>query len=178
MAQLIMAESAEPSTPSTGKAVITIDTNGNLCKKDDAGNLMTLACAGDFTLTIPAGGTAALLEAANIFTALQTMPHSRSRQDTIADDAVLSITPTAVTGIIEISSTTDATVYGIVTYRAASTPFAQIIAGGSNFETSTSVLAGTTGNDTKVTFSANSGGTLYLENRRGGSIVFRISFRG
>jgi hypothetical protein len=73
MSQLIMAEGAAPSTPSTGKATIHIDANGNLCKTDDAGNTMTLACAGDFTLTIPATGTAALLGTAQTFTAAQTL---------------------------------------------------------------------------------------------------------
>lgn len=68
MAYLIMAEGAAPSTPSSGKATVFIDTSGNLCKLDDAGNLMTLVAAGDYTLTIPATGTVALLGAAQTFT--------------------------------------------------------------------------------------------------------------
>lgn len=72
MSQLIMAEGANPSTPSTGKAIIHIDASGNLCKTDDTGNTMVLACAGDFTLTIPATGTVALLGTAQTYTAAKT----------------------------------------------------------------------------------------------------------
>jgi hypothetical protein len=80
MSQVILAEGANPSTPSTGKATIHIDASGNLCKTDDAGNTMVLACAGDFTLTIPASGTVALLGVAQTFTGAQSF-HKRMLVD-------------------------------------------------------------------------------------------------
>lgn len=73
MAQLIMAEGATPSTPSSGKASIFIDASGNLCKIDDGGNVMKLASAGSFTLTIPATGTVALLGTDQTFTGALTI---------------------------------------------------------------------------------------------------------
>lgn len=52
MSQLIMAEGAAPSTPSTGKAAVFIDTNGRLALKDDEGNTDVHAALGtDQTFT-------------------------------------------------------------------------------------------------------------------------------
>lgn len=97
MSKILMAEGVAPGTPATGVAAIFIDASGNLCKIDDAGNVMTLAFAGSFTLTIPASGVANLLGLAQTITAAKTMGSSAplifSRSDlTIAAGAI------AVTG--------------------------------------------------------------------------------
>lgn len=61
MSDLIMAEGATPSTPSSGKAKIGIDANGNLRIVDDAGEVGVLAFSAAATLTVAATGTAALI---------------------------------------------------------------------------------------------------------------------
>ena len=51
---------------------IFVDTNGDLAWKDDEGNVIKIAAAGSYTLTIPATGTAALRDVAQTFSAQQT----------------------------------------------------------------------------------------------------------
>jgi hypothetical protein len=63
MSELIMAESATPSTPSTGKVKIFTPTQTvpTIAILDDAGVLGKIAINGAFTLTVPATGTAVYL---------------------------------------------------------------------------------------------------------------------
>lgn len=73
MSKIILAEQASaPDTPGSGKVAIFVDTNGDLAWKDDAGNVIKIAAAGSYTLTIPATGTAALRDVAQTFSAAQT----------------------------------------------------------------------------------------------------------
>ncbi len=73
MSQITFAEkSSAPDTPATDKAVLYFDSNGDLSWKDDSGNVIKIAAAGSYTLTLPATGTPALLGTANTFTLLNT----------------------------------------------------------------------------------------------------------
>ena len=72
MSKVSFRERNNPSTPSSGIVNVFIDTSGNLCWQDDTGKIGKLATAGSFTLTIPATGTAALLNVAQTFSAAQT----------------------------------------------------------------------------------------------------------
>lgn len=73
MSSIVLVEqSSAPTTPATGKVAVFVDTNGDLSWKDDAGNVVKIAAAGSYTLTIPASGTAALRDVAQTFSAQQT----------------------------------------------------------------------------------------------------------
>ena len=72
MAVINLAQVASPSAPATSTNNIFIDTSGNLNIQKPDGNILELAAAGTYTLTIPATGTAALKDVAQEFTAAQT----------------------------------------------------------------------------------------------------------
>ena len=72
MAVINLAQVASPSAPSASTDNIFIDTSGNLSIQKPDGNIVKLAAAGTYTLTIPATGTAALLATAQTFSAAQT----------------------------------------------------------------------------------------------------------
>lgn len=77
MSKIVLAEqSSAPDTPGSGKVAVFVDTNGDLAWKDDAGNVIKIAAAGSYTLTIPATGTAALLGTAQTFSAVQTFSNA------------------------------------------------------------------------------------------------------
>lgn len=77
MSKIVLAEQASaPDTPGSGKVAIFVDTNGDLAWKDDAGNVIKIAAAGSYTLTIPATGTAALRDVAQTFSAAQTFSNA------------------------------------------------------------------------------------------------------
>lgn len=63
MSAITYAESATPSTPSTGKAktFVPVSSVPTLAILDDAGVVGKIAISGAFTLTVPATGTAALI---------------------------------------------------------------------------------------------------------------------
>lgn len=133
----------------------------------------TLITGDGKVLTVPATGTAALLDAANAFAARQTMPAlATANIDNLADDTAVNFTPAAAQGILmiwpRIGSGTTATRVAIIHFRAAGTPHCQILVqGAAQIESSTTPLAGTTGTDGRLTVSAASDGKLYVENRIG-----------
>ena len=69
------------------------------------------------------------------------------------------------------TTSTNATRYGIVQYRAASTPHIAIVAGGTALEVTTSDVTGTTGTDGKFTISSTAT-AVKIENRLGGATSF------
>lgn len=95
MSQLIMAEGAAPSTPSTGKASIFIDTSGRLALKDDDGNTdihAALATAQTFTAgqtldKLFAGAGADLTIASGVITVTHLL-HRIDVESGVADDLV------------------------------------------------------------------------------------------
>jgi hypothetical protein len=72
MAVINLAQVASPSAPSDSTDNIFIDTSGNLSVQKPDGNIVKLAAAGTYTLTIPATGTAALRDVAQTFSEAQT----------------------------------------------------------------------------------------------------------
>lgn len=106
-----------------------------------------------------------------------TLPTGRltPRTVTIADDAVAVITPASFAGIVFVSTETDSAIYGSFAFRAASTPFIQNTGTSVvNFDRTTGALTGTTGVDGRATISVHTDGNIYLENRRGGSLNFKV----
>lgn len=105
-----------------------------------------------------------------------TIPHIRSYAVNINQNSVAVITLSQTIGMILIATNFFPDTNGIATYRAAGSGFCQALAAGVNFETTTGVLSGTTGNNGKVTVSAHTDGKIYIEQRRASEIAFRITF--
>ena len=100
---------------------------------------------------------------------------------TLDDDTATSVTPSSQIGVILIygrSASYDEFV-GIFSYRTSTTGFVISITSYAGFETSTSVLSGTTGTDAKITISAVAADDkIYIENRRGGATSLGIVLLG
>jgi hypothetical protein len=69
-------QGSDPGTPASGFASLFVDTNGDLATRKDAGGIKiaTSPASGDWILTVDGTGTAARLNAANVFTSAQVMP--------------------------------------------------------------------------------------------------------
>lgn len=103
---------------------------------------------------------------------------------TIADDAATNFTVPVPPGASIKRSRVTVMVNGGVTFSGAA--FVDVDAGGAaisaqgvgaDFNTTTGVLAGTTGTDAKVTLSAHTTGVVYVENRSGASIKVTVLFQ-
>jgi hypothetical protein len=100
---------------------------------------------------------------------------------TLDDDQACYIQFSAVArGVVVISSNAASAQSGVIHFRCGdASTHATSIAKTANLELTTGQLAGTTGNDTKVTFSADSAtNRIYLENRLGTARNFTFSFIG
>jgi len=86
----------------------------------------------------------------------------------------------AARGVVVISSNAASAQSGVIHFRCGdASTHATSIAKTANLELTTGQLAGTTGNDTKLTFSADSTtNRIYLENRLGAVRGFTFSFIG
>lgn len=152
---------------------------------------ITAPAGGDllYALTNPSGTPGdKKLTLANLAIAaagLVNMPRARELL-TIADDAVGTITPTDNGGALMMIANHNTVSpqlnrSAIIGYDVSTTPNAQKsldLAATSDVEVTTGVLSGMTGADGKVTVSAHSDGTVYIENRLGGSVKYQISFLG
>lgn len=79
------------------------------------------------------------------------------------------------------ASTVGQNQYAIATFRCAATRFCTALLKGSDVETTTGTLTGTTGTDGKLTLSVNNPGgtnTIYVENRTGAVVPLRITVMG
>jgi hypothetical protein len=93
-------------------------------------------------------------------------------QDSLGNDDAGSYTPPTTMGIARVLNDDEASTMGIAVYNtAAGGAECESVGGGSNFEVATGALAGTTGNDSKFTFSAHTDGKVYIEARKGASVV-------
>ena len=72
MAELRLRQRSDTPAAVAENVVLFTDTDGNLNLRKPDGNVLELAAAGTFTLTVPATGTAALLGTAQTFSAAQT----------------------------------------------------------------------------------------------------------
>jgi hypothetical protein len=91
----------------------------------------------------------------------------------LADDTATSFVPPAIGGMLLISCTNSANVWGLANYRAGAYMTAMI--DGTALTFTSGVLAGTTGVDGQVTVS-QSGSNIYIENRLGGARTFVFLF--
>ena len=171
------------TNPQSGDFIGVWDIATSQYKKVTRANLVGLNVVGSgtidigsFTLTVPTTGTAALLERINVFTVRQTLPAIFSgATGSIADDTAMSFTPAYTSGMLLIWTYSTGGIAAqraaLFSFRAAATPHCAILVqGGTAFEASTAVLAGTTGTDVKVTVSAAADGKIYVENRSGVSM--------
>lgn len=88
----------------------------------------------------------------------------------LTDDTATNFTPPSTMGIITVMNDDEPSTFGTVAYDT-SVPSTALLSGGGDLEVATGVLAGTTGNNNKVTVSADSasGGKIYVEARKGTS---------
>lgn len=90
----------------------------------------------------------------------------------VADDNVLVFVPSVPQGLLTIMANGSVNDSSVVFFNAGAGGPETALVGGSNTDVTTGVLTGTTGANTRVTFSADGSGNLYIENRTGGSLVF------
>lgn len=96
----------------------------------------------------------------------------------INDDAVYTVSGLD-NGIFFLAvGSADNTLGAIVNYRCAATPHLVPFGVGSNVNLTTGVLNGVTGVDGKLTISAHTNGTLYIENRRGSARSLEAFYYG
>ena len=79
------------------------------------------------------------------------------------------------------ASTVGQNQYAIATFRCAASRFCTALLAGSDVETTTGTLTGTTGTDGKLTVSVNNPGgtnTIYIENRTGAVVPLRVTVMG
>lgn len=145
----------ECTDPTTGDFLHIYDASAAPNDKDRKVNIDKFA--------VPSGG-------------VLTQPHFRSLSVTISQNSVAVITPSQALGMILISTNFFPDTSGLAVYRAAGSSFCAIMGGGANFETTTGVLSGTTGNNGKITVSAHTDGKIYIEQRRGAEVTLRITF--
>jgi hypothetical protein len=110
---------------------------------------------------------------------IQASAFASTENYTVADDGVLvlAMTTTGSCGIAIVSANIASASPSIVSFRVGSGAFTALIGG--TMTVTTGVLTGTTGVDGAVTFSTDAGNNnIYIENRRGGSANFSITFLG
>lgn len=100
----------------------------------------------------------------------------------ISDDAVAIFALGLVVGtFVALVPNAGTRPMAILWVRTLSSTTPVIMGSGTNtgdLNLSTSILAGTTGTDAKLTFSANSNGNIYVENRLGSAVSYRLDVVG
>lgn len=99
----------------------------------------------------------------------------------IADDTAISFSPANLFGSVLVTGRlgTYMQLSALVVYRAYTSPFALLLAGGTAAAVTTGALSGTTGADGKFTISAHTDGKIYLENRMGTTVsIHYVCFSG
>lgn len=163
---------ATPAAPGSGWTIYP-GSDGKLRAIDDSGDVHLLAVVDgniviteDYSLTVPATGTAALRESANTFTAIQTLADGAvSASFTATFNTEVTLTPGANYGLIFFYSSTNATA-AILYFRVTSSGNSQVILtqGGTSYTT-------TIGTASKINVRANNDGTLTFENRLSSTVT-------
>jgi hypothetical protein len=165
---------------------------GNLRGNISGDGTLAFAAAG-LTLNVAASGTVALTDVAQTISAAKTFSGATTFSGIVTHTAAQMNLPsqfiysmTAITlnnntalvlnigttGVVLIYNTQVTNQCAIINFRAASGPYANIVAQpGSVFETATFGLTGTTGNAGKITFSASSNTNTYIENQTGATLT-------
>lgn len=159
-------------TAATGALTVTgnIGVTGNVDGRDlasDGNKLDTISDNADVTTTALASGIGT----------------GTFYGDTITlnDDAATSFTPDKTQGAILVTPQTSAAsaVNALVAYGALATSYTAIMCqSGTTIEATTGALAGTTGNDNKLTISAHTDNKIYIENRTGATITISYTLLG
>ena len=92
-----------------------------------------------------------------------------SKTSTVADDAVVTVTPPATTGFIDVFCGGTSSNWVRAFFRVGSTPVMTASGQGSASAVTTGALTGTTATDGQFTVSAAADGLIYIENRTGQS---------
>jgi len=143
-----------------GRMASFVDATGNLLQ--DAGFLAT---------------DVARLSQANSFATTLTAACVNTFTPTINDQTFASFTPAGggAAGVLIIGANNDNSCAALISYRAAAAGnYCVGIALGGNVNVATTALTGTTGTNGKLTVSAASDGKIYIENRRGTNLIFKV----
>lgn len=108
-AQVQLTEGSTPNAV-TNATVVFVDAGGDLCWRKDGGQVVKLAAAGTYTLTIPATGTAALLGTAQTFSAAQTFSNvltAPGMKPASNSTTAVQIQDAAGTAILTVDTTND-----------------------------------------------------------------------
>jgi hypothetical protein len=136
------------------------------------------------------GTPAQIIAAGNSFASFDTAitdmrtavaPRVVGRTYVLADDTAMAITPPVAGGMMLINAPGTSLLHAWIMYEVDASPQCSPVGGAvSNLTTSNSlgVLTGTTGSDGFFTVSAHTDGKIYLENRRGGTVTFTVTFHG
>lgn len=92
-----------------------------------------------------------------------------SKTSTVADDAVVTVTPPATTGFIDVFCGGTSSNWVRAFFRVGTTPVMTASGQGSASAVTTGALTGTTATDGQFTISAAADGLIYIENRTGQS---------
>ena len=96
---------------------------------------------------------------------------------TMADDTAFTFIPQRTHGTVRVWTYGASTMFAVCDFIAVGTADTDLISGSTtaNVESTTGILAGTTGTDAKFTVSAHTNGQIYFENRLGSSIDIDFS---
>ena len=178
MTDVTIADPAQLTAPAADDKIPVWDTSAAQQKWIRRDDLVGATLTGGFSVVVPAAGTMSLIDVPQSYGAQQLFPQGLSavRGQVIADDAVYSMAVVSA-GWLLIGTTSAgfSNRHAIIAFRAGTGPYTGVVVQPSTvFEVSTSVLAGTTGTDGKITISAT-GGMLYIENRSGASQSFTFA---
>jgi hypothetical protein len=99
---------------------------------------------------------------------------------TMSQNSAITIVPQTTIGLVLISARVvgSITCTGMVSFRLDGNNFTHAIVAGSNLNTTTGALTGTTGTSGKCTISSGNDGNLYFENRLANNQVWSFTFMG
>lgn len=103
----------------------------------------------------------------------------RSNSVSINDDTVFSFTPPFTSGFVLVHTANGAATKRVMAqYCTSGAAVMSAINIGTDYNTATGALTGTTGTDTKVTVSAHTDGKIYIENRIGATATYNYTILG
>ena len=170
-----------------GSVVEDNQYTGEACVALNPAVVVTSGCTGvRVNWTFPANVTSAMTVPASntgnyssIYSLSPIGFRSALKEFSLADDAVKSFTFSGVVrGMLALNGSAAFSKGIIISFRVGDgAAHATLITTASNVDTTTGVLAGTTGTDGKLTISAGTASsTLYIENRLGGACAYMPSF--
>lgn len=174
MSKLTLVEQATaPDTPGSGRVSIFVDTNGDLAWKDDAGNVIKVAAAGSYTLTIPATGTAALLGTAQTFSAAQTFSNALvapGMKPAADSTTALQLQKSNGTAVLTVDTTNSRVILSELGVGAAASLLSRPVAGSVRQGVETTTIA----NGATLAISTSNAGFVFISDASDGALAIIV----